>query len=59
MGTSSHVYENPFSGLLIPDEEKEKKILNSIRNINFKDLFMESLTLNFLNYLKKILIYIL
>ena len=41
------------SGLFNYDEEKEKIIINSIERINFKDLFMESLTPEFFKLFKE------
>ena len=48
MGSSSPVIETPCSGLFNHDKEKEKIFLNSIGKVDFKDLFMESLSPEFL-----------
>ena len=48
MGSSSPVIETPRSGLFNYDKEQEKIFLNSIGKIDFKELFMESLSPEFL-----------
>ena len=48
MGSSSPVIETPCSGLFNYDKEQEKIFLNSIGKIDFKELFMESLSPEFL-----------
>ena len=48
MGICSSEEKIPNSGLYNYDELKEKIIINSIERINFKDLFLESLTPEFL-----------
>ena len=49
MGTSlADVKKYPNSGLFNYDEEKERLIINAIGKINFKELFMEGLTPEFL-----------
>ena len=48
MGLCSSEEKLPNSGLFNYDEMKERIIVNSIEKINFKDLFMESLTPAFL-----------
>ena len=55
MGTSSPspVIDTPNSGLFIYDEEKEKSFLNSVGKIDLKELFMESLSPEFLKLFKK------
>ena len=55
MGTSSPspVIDTPSSGLFIYDEEKEKSFLNSVGKIDLKELFMESLSPEFLKLFKK------
>ena len=48
MGSSAPVIETPRSGLFNYDKEQEKIFLNSIGKIDFKELFMESLSPEFL-----------
>ena len=48
MGICSSEEKIPNSGLYNYDELKEKIIINSIERINFKDLFLENLTPEFL-----------
>ena len=48
MGSSSPVIETPRSGLFNYDKEKEKVYLNSIGKVDFKELFMESFSPEFL-----------
>jgi len=52
MGTSSPEERIPNSGLFNYDEIKENIIINSIGQINFKDLFLEGLTPEFLKIFK-------
>ena len=47
MGICSPEERIPNSGLYNYDELKEKIIINTIERINFKDLFLESLTQSF------------
>ena len=43
----------PKSGLFKENKERENKVKNALGNINFKDLFMESLTPEFLKLFKQ------
>jgi len=52
MGICSPEERIPNSGLYNYDELKEKIIINTIERINFKDLFLESLTPEFLKVFK-------
>lgn len=54
MGCASNVAlkSYPKSGIFKVDYEKDKKLKNSLGNINFEELFMESLTPEFLNLFK-------
>ena len=54
MGCTSNVTlkSYPKSGIFKVDYEKDKKLKNSLGNINFEELFMESLTPEFLNLFK-------
>ena len=52
MGICSSEEKIPNSGLYNYDELKEKIIINSIERINFKDLFLENLTPEFLKVFK-------
>ena len=45
--------EIPNSGLFNYDEEKEKKIIDSIGKLNFKDLFLQNLTPEFIKLFKE------
>ena len=48
MGSSAPVIDTPNSGIFNYDKEQEKIFLNSIGKIDFKELFMESLSPEFL-----------
>ena len=48
MGSSAPVIDTPNSGIFNYDKEKEKIFLNSIGKVDFKELFMESLSPEFL-----------
>ena len=48
MGNSAPVIETPNSGIFNYDKEKEKIFLNSAGKVDFKELFMESLSPEFL-----------
>ena len=52
MATTPEVV-TPNSGLFNYDEEKEKILLDSFGKINFKDLFLQNLTPEFIKLFKE------